>query len=182
MKISNFTQTILASLLLSVILMQIFITGLQRKLGSFFYEELVTSALYISLIPAIALVGILLVIDIFYPFYLQLRSLDPKPIDASRVVENYGDLCEKFQLESTPSIFVADVSIPFSLGVHKGKSMIIIPEFLLNFTQEERESVIAHELWHIKTDAEASYLWLFEAVSTALIAFIPKSLSHMRHE
>jgi Zn-dependent protease with chaperone function len=137
-------------------------------MGVYFYLEMVSYAFFLGVIPAIGVLVAFLVLDIFRPFYFQLRKLNLRKVDPKTVTRRFEELCDNNGLDIRPSICVANNPIPFSLGIHKGHSMIIIPEFLLNFEEEERESIVAHELWHIGYDVEAVYLRLFEIAGGAL--------------
>lgn len=167
LQISRFNQTLLLSLLLLVLLPYVFLTFLQFKFRGILLHSISLVTFLIGLLVCFSLI-----LDIFRPFYFILKKLKPRQINSSMILKSYEMLCESFELVNKPSVIVSDVAdSPFSLGIHRGKSMIIIPRYVLDFEEEEIESIIAHELWHIKTDVEAAYFWLFERVGSAVLLF-----------
>jgi len=125
------------------------------------------------IIPIAIVVGFFLIVDVFFPFYFDLRGVKPKPIESSLVTKDYRKLCDNSGLMSIPSLMISEVlAASVSLGIHKGKSVIILPTYVLDFKEEEREAIIAHELWHIKTDVEAAYLWRFDMMGGGILALL----------
>ncbi|SRR6266699_901280 len=158
MRLSKFSQSFLITLAFIAILPYLLITGLLLEGEDILYPELLYHAFYVILLGILAFAAILLWIEPKISFYLVKRQLSGNKVDLSLIVSDCESLLEDFGLSTKPEVFlVNEKRPPFSYGVNRGRSIIIFPTGLLALGDAERKSIIAHELWHIKTDGEALY-------------------------